>query len=236
MTGSIAGLLTATVVFVCAHLVLSAHPIRGAIAGRIGERPFIGLYSVLVALPFIWMIAAYRGAPTHYLWIAPTGIKHITLTVMIVAAILAVASISRNNPAVAGAPPPKLEDGPKGIFRITRHPLMWGVALWAITHLMATGDAASVILLGGLAALAIVGTLHSDSRKRRQYGPAWDIYARQSSHLPFLAIAQGRTRFVWAEIGWRPVVLGFALYLILLALHEPVIGIAPVSLVSGIFG
>lgn len=236
MTGSIAALLTATIVFVAAHLVLSSHPIRDTLVARIGERAFSGLYSVLVALPFIWMIAAYSRAPTDYLWIAPTGIKHITLTVTIVAAILAVAAVSRNNPAVAGAPPPKLEDGPKGIFRITRHPFMWGVALWAITHLMATGDAASVIAFGGLATLAIAGTLHSDSRKRRQHGPTWDVYARQSSHLPFLAIAQGRTRLVWAEIGWRPVVLGFALYLVLLILHEPLIGIAPVSIVSGIFG
>ncbi len=235
MTGSVAAPLTATSVFVAAHLVLSSDPFRSRLVAKIGERPFIGLYSALVALPFIWMIAAYRKAPIDYLWIAPVGIKHITLTVMIVAAILAVAAISRNNPAVAGATPPKLADGPKGIFRITRHPLMWCVALWAITHVMATGDAASVILFGGLATLAIFGSLHSDSRKRRQYGPAWDIYARQSSNLPFLAIMQGRTRLVWAEIGWRPVIVGFALYLTLLILHEPVIGIAPVSLVAGIF-
>ena len=151
MTGSVAALLTATIIFVAAHLVLSSYPIRGRLVAKIGERPFSGLYSALVAPPFIWMIAAYRAAPTDYVWIAPVGIKHITLTVMIVAAILAVAAISRNNPAVVGVTPPKLEDGPKGIFRITRHPLMWGVALWAITHVMATGDAASVILFGGLA-------------------------------------------------------------------------------------
>jgi uncharacterized membrane protein len=236
MTGTIAALLSATIIFVGAHLILSSHPIRGRLVARIGERPFTGLYSLLVALPLVWMVAAYRKAPTDYLWIAPTGVKHITLTVMIIAAIFAVASVSRNNPSVAGAPPPRLEDGPKGIFRITRHPFMWGVAPWALTHLMASGDTASVILFGGLATLAIVGTLHSDARKRVQHGPAWDIYARQSSHLPFVAIAQGRTRLVWAEIGWRPVILGVLLYLVLLILHEPVIGIAPVSIVSGIFG
>jgi uncharacterized membrane protein len=113
---------------------------------------------------------------------------------------------------------------------------MWGVALWAITHLLANGDVASVTLFGGLALLAIVGTLHSDSRKRRQHGAAWDAYARQSSHLPFLAVAQGRTRLAWSEIGWRPIILGVGLYLVLLVLHEPVIGVAPMSLVSGIFG
>jgi uncharacterized membrane protein len=235
MTGSIAALLTASIVFVGAHLVLSSHPIRRPLVARIGERPFIGLYSILVTLPFFCMIAAYRTAPVDYLWIAPTGLKHITLSVMIVAAFLVVAAVSRNNPAVVGAPPPKLEDGPKGIFRITRHPFMWGVTLWAITHLIATGDAASVILFGGLFTLAIAGTLHSDARKRRRYGAAWDIYACQSSHFPFLAIAQGRTRLVWSEIGWRPAILGFALYLMLLVLHEPLIGKAPVSIVSGIF-
>jgi uncharacterized membrane protein len=235
MTGGLVQLILATVAFVGAHIVLSSKLIRDPLAKRIGERPFIAVYSVLVALPFAWMIAAYIAAPYLELWSAPTSIKHITLSVMILASILAVASISPNNPAVAGAPVPKLEDGPKGIFRITRHPFTWAVALWAITHLMANGDAAAVILFGGLAVLAIGGTLHIDSRKRRQLGPAWDSYARQSSHLPFLAILQGRTRLMWSEIGWRPIILGFGLYLALLVLHEPVIGTAPVSLVAGLF-
>ena len=236
MTGGLFNLLLATTAFVGAHFVLSGQPIRELIVARIGERPFLGLYSILVAVPFIYMIVGYRAAPYVPLWVAPIAVKHITLSVMILVSVLVVAAISPNNPAVAGAPPPKLEDGPKGIFRITRHPFMWGVALWAITHLMANGDSASLILFSGLAFLAVGGTLHIDSRKRRLLGSAWDTYLRQSSHLPFLAIAQGRTRLIWSEIGWRPVVLGFVLYLGLLILHEPVIGVAPLSLVSGIFG
>lgn len=236
MNEGLFSLLLATAAFVGAHVVLSSRPIRDAVVARTGERRFVALYSILVALPFIWMIAAYRAAPSVPLWIAPTGVKHITLSVMILVSIMIVAAISPNNPAVVGAPPPKLEDGPKGIFRITRHPFMWGVALWAITHLMANGDAASAILFAGLAILALGGTIHIDRRKRHTLGTSWDAYARQSSHLPFLAIAQGRTRLVGSEIGWRPVILGFALYLALLILHEPVIGVAPVSLVSGILG
>lgn len=234
MTGSLIGLFAAVLAFIGAHLILSSHPIRDPLFARIGERRFIGLYSICVAASFIWMIAAYRAAPALDIWIAPTGIKHISLSAMILASILAVGSISRNNPAVAGTPPPRLKDGPKGIFRVTRHPFMWGVALWAVTHLLANGDAASIMLFGGIATLALVGTLHSDARKRRQYGAAWDIYARQSSHLPFLAMAQKRTRLSWSEIGWRPVILGFGLYFVMLILHEPIIGIAPVSIASGI--
>lgn len=236
MNDGLLSLLLATASFVGGHFVFSSRPVRDAVVARAGERRFAGIYSILVVLPFVWMIAAYRAAPSIELWIAPTGIKHITLSVMILVSILIVAAISPNNPAVVGATPPKLEDGPKGIFRITRHPFMWGVALWAITHLMASGDAAASVLFGGLAILAIGGSIHTDCRKRRLLGAPWDAYARQSSHLPFLAIAQGRTRLVLSEIGWRPVIVGFVLYLVLLLLHEPVIGLAPVSLVSGIFG
>ena len=236
MNDGLLSLMLATAAFVGAHFVFSSRPVRNVLVARAGERRFAGIYSVLVALPFVWMIAAYRAAPSIELWTAPTGIKHITLSVMILVSILIVAAISPNNPAVVGAPPLKLGDGPKGIFRITRHPFMWGVALWAITHLMASGDAASAVLFGGLAILAIGGTVHTDRRKQRLLGAPWDAYASQSSHLPFLAIAQGRTRLVWSEIGWRPVIMGFVLYLVLLLLHEPVIGLAPVSLVSGIFG
>jgi uncharacterized membrane protein len=235
VTGTISHLALATIVFVGAHIALSSHPIRDRVIDRVGARPFLALYSVAVALPFAWMIAAYIAAPYIELWFAPTAVKHLTLSVMIPAAIMIVASLSPNNPAVAGAPTPNLSDGPKGIFRITRHPFMWGVALWAITHLMANGDSASVILFGGLAGLAVGGTMHTDSRKRRQLGAAWTLYARQSSHLPFLAIAQGRTRLIWSEIGWRPTILGIGLYLVLLIAHEPIIGVAPMSWVSAIF-
>lgn len=236
MIGTLDGLFLACVTFVGAHLILSSGPIRDPLVAKFGERHFSGLYSILVAVPFASMIWAYRKAPFLEVWTAPTGVKHISLTVMVVACIFAVASFSSNNPAVVGAPKPDLSGGPKGIFRITRHPFMWGVALWAITHLLANGDAASIILFGSLGLLAIVGTMHADLRKRRLLGGAWETYARQSSHLPFLAIAQGRTRMVWSEMGWRRPVLGFGLYLVLLVVHEPIIGVAPVSLVAGIFG
>jgi uncharacterized membrane protein len=236
MVGTLGHLAVALAVFLAGHFILSSRGVRDPLVARIGERPFLGVYSLVAALTLIWAVWAYRTAPYAELWVAPTAVKHISLTVMIIVAIMVVASVSPNNPAVAGAPAPDLTRGPRGIFRITRHPFMWGVALWALVHLAANGDAASTLLFGALAALAILGTMHTDARKRRLLGPAWDAYAGQSSHLPFLAITRKRTSVAWAEIGWRPVVLGVILYLVLLALHEPVIGVAPLSLVAGLFG
>jgi len=236
MTGSLGHLAAALLLFVGGHFALSSWPVRSPLVVRLGERGFAAFYSVVAAIGLGWTIWAYVDAPYAELWVAPTGVKHLTLSVMILASILAVASASPQNPAVAGKPAPDFAQGPVGIFRITRHPFNWGTALWALTHMAANGDAASVMMFGALAFLALAGSAHIDSRKRRQYGSAWDSYARQTSHVPFVAAAQGRTRIVWSEIGWRPVVVGFALYLMLLVLHEPVIGIAPMSLVSGLFG
>ena len=73
MTGTLAHLVMATIAFVGAHIVLSSRPIRDSIVAQIGARPFLAFYSAAVALPFVWMIAAYIHAPYVELWIAPTG-------------------------------------------------------------------------------------------------------------------------------------------------------------------
>jgi uncharacterized membrane protein len=228
-------LILATFAFTGGHLVLSSGWVRDPLVARIGERPFIGVYAALMILAIVWLVGAYRTAPYIMLWNPPIGVRHITLSAMILASILAAGSFSRFNPAVAGMPAPRLEDGPRGMFRITRHPFNWAVALWAISHMLANGDAASLVFFGGFAALALLGTLHIDVRKRRLLGAPWAAYAAQSSHVPFAAILAKRTRLVWSEIGWTPVILGLILYVALLVLHEPVVGIAPLPQVSGIF-
>jgi uncharacterized membrane protein len=236
VTGTLWPLAAALVLFVGGHFVLSSHALRPRLIGGLGDRGFPAFYSVVAALGLAWTIWAYIKSPYVELWVAPTAVKHLTLSVMIVVSMMVIASFSPQNPAIAGKPAPDLARGPVGIFHLTRHPFNWGMALWALTHLAANGDAASLMLFGALAFLALAGSAHIDSRKRRQFGAAWETYARQTSHIPFVAALQGRTRIVWREIGWRPVILGAVLYLVLLILHEPVIGIAPMSLVSGVFG
>jgi uncharacterized membrane protein len=104
----------------------------------------------------------------------------------------------------------KLSQGPeiaKGIVRITRHPFLWGVALWAIVHLIVNGDLASFILFGSLLALALGGTVSIDAKRRRVFPDQWAQFASATSIVPFAAIITGRNRLGPAlpEIGlWRP--------------------------------
>jgi len=99
------------------------------------------------------------------------------------------------------------KEAARGMMRITRHPFLWGIALWALVHLMINGDLASLILFGSLLMLAVAGTLSIDAKRRRNFGEQWSKFAEGTSNIPFAAIAAGKNRVgpAFAEIGvWRP--------------------------------
>jgi uncharacterized membrane protein len=103
------------------------------------------------------------------------------------------------------------------MIRITRHPIMWGFMLWALAHILARGDTKSLVFFGSFLVLAGIGTLFMDARKKAH--PDWPRFAAVTSHIPFAAIAQGRNRVVWREIGWLRPAIGLALFVAVLAFH-----------------
>jgi uncharacterized membrane protein len=115
----------------------------------------------------------------------------------------------------------------RGILRVTRHPVLWAIALWALVHLIARGDSASVIFFGGFALLSISGTVLIDARKSRLVGADWQRFAASTSNVPFAAIIQARNRFRFDEIGWWKVLVGLALYFVLLFAHPYLFGARP---------
>src|SRR5262249_10385950 len=91
-----------------------------------------------------------------------------------------------------------------GIVRVTRHPFLTGVGLWALVHLIGNGDLASLVFFATWAIVALAGTVSIDAKRRRLLGAAWEPFAAQTSIVPFAAIAAGRNHFVPREIGlWR---------------------------------
>jgi uncharacterized membrane protein len=94
---------------------------------------------------------------------------------------------------------------------------MWGVILWAAAHILARGDLKGLVFFGGFLVLAVVGTLSMDSRKTSN--PDWPRFAAVTSHVPFVAIAQGRNRIAWREIGWLRPGIGLVLFFAVLAFH-----------------
>ncbi|MGF1639721.1 MAG: NnrU family protein [Rhodospirillales bacterium] len=228
MTGSVWHVAMATLAFVGSHFVLSSPPLRGPLVARLGERPFLALYSLLAVALIVWTAAAYNDAPFVEVWTPPTGLRHLSLGVMPFACILVVAGLTTANPSAVGTDGRAVAArGPRGILRVTRHPVMWGFGLWGISHLLANGDAAGIILFGGMTILALAGARAIDAKKSLGDEPSWKAFCDQTSFWPFAAVLSGRTRLGLAEIGWWRPALGIALYVGLLATHPWLFGVDP---------
>lgn len=214
-------LVAATAAFLLTHLV-SGTPLRAKLVAALGEWRYRGLYATLAFVTLAWMIWAYAHAPRELLW---TGWRWLPVIVMPLV-FIAVLGGYRRNPTMVGADALlKSEDPARGLIRITRHPIMWGIILWAAAHILARGDVKSLVFFGGFLMVAVIGTLSIDRRKRTN--PDWPRFAAATSHVPFVAIAQGRNRFVWREIGWRQVLHGLAAFLVVFAVHPWLFGARP---------
>ena len=206
-------LVIATAAFLATHFVTST-PLRPALVNAMGEWPYRGLYSLIALITLGWMIWAYTTAPREPLWV---GSREIAFVLMPVAFVLLACGYWRNPTMVGADKLLKSEDPARGMIRITRHPIMWGIMLWAAAHILARGDLKSLIFFGAFLVLAGLGTLFMDARKRAN--PDWPRFAAVTSHIPFVAIAQGRNRIVWREIGWLRPAIGLAAFFAVLVFH-----------------
>lgn len=219
-------LILAAIAFVGSHFVLANAPVRDAIAGRFGEGPFLVVYAIVAAATFAWTIVAYGAAPHVDAWIAPAWAGAIPLVVMPFAFILVVAAYTTANlTAIKQDKVAERPDPAPGIMRVTRHPMMWGVTLWAAAHAPANGDQATLILLGAIAVLALGGMVMIDIKKRRRLGDGWARFAATTSIVPFGAILAGRTTFDWPGIGLWRLGLGLVAYVFFLVVHRWLIGV-----------
>jgi uncharacterized membrane protein len=228
MGGTLASVVLAAVAFVGGHFVLSSGPIRNVLVRRIGERPFRGAYSLVAAATLAWLIYAYNRAPRVDIWAEPSWSRVVALVLVFCACMFFVGSFAAANPALAGNEVRAARSEPgRGIFAVTRHPMLWAFALWGIAHAIANGDAASLVFFGAFSVLALGGMAHIDARKHAVSDPVWAKVEAVTSALPFRAMVQGRARFRFADLGWWRLLGGIALFAVLLHAHRPVIGLSP---------
>lgn len=227
MSGSLEAVFAATVLFVGGHFVLSSAAVREPLAKRLGEGRFLGLYSVVILLSFVWMLIAHRGAPAAPLWSGPAALNWVPIMVMPVALFLLVCGVSTPSPTQAGGET-LLEgrDATRGILRVTRHPVLWATTAWAASHLVANGEAPNVVLMVGILALSLGGMRHIDKKREARMGAQWGPIMLTTSVIPFAALASGRAKMDWAGIGWRRPAVAIALYILVAAVHGPIIGVS----------
>lgn len=219
-------LFAACAFFVGIHAVISGSPLRAVIVGRIGERPYLGLFSVLSIGGMVWLIGAYAHADRVWLWSPPEALRWAAPGLVLIAFVFVVIGLTTPSPTAAGGESRlDMAEPAQGVLRITRHPFLWGVAVWATTHLALNGDAASVALFGSLLVLALVGPLLIDAKRRRRFGPKWERFAAVTSNVPFGAVVGGRNALRMEEIGpWR-IIGALAAWAAILIAHPWLFGV-----------
>jgi uncharacterized membrane protein len=223
-------LVAAAAFFLAIHLLVSGTRVRDALTGRIGQGPYMGLFSLASLAGLAWLGFAFaqaRTAPANATyWGLTDATRYVQIGLQLLAMLLIVPGLATRNPtSVRQEAALDRPDVVQGMVRITRHPFLWGVAIWAVGHLLVRGDSASILLFGTMLALALLGTASIDAKRKRALGGKWDAFAAQTSNVPFAAIAAGRQRLSLGEIGWWRLALGVAVWAALLWGHPYLFGV-----------
>ncbi|MGB0682941.1 MAG: NnrU family protein [Magnetovibrionaceae bacterium] len=204
-------LVLAMLLFCGSHLLLGNSNLRDPITAKLGRTGFRGLFA-LVALGTLGLaIWAFAEAPYVGLYDPPLPLRHITVTLMFFAfALIAFGNMPKPHGGTAS-----------GIRTITRNPVLWGVFLWAVLHMIANGDLAAWIFFGSMALLVPLGTWQLD----RRLG-----FDDQTSNIPFAAIMAGRSRLDWRGLRPQGWLMALAMWIVVLALHGFIFGVEPVPM------
>ena len=216
----------AAVLWVGTHLGISSTPLRAVMVRIFGEQGFLGVYSLIALAAFVYLIYIYSVVPREvYFWLPNPELYWVPKVLMPIALALILGGFLVRNPTMVGAnlSADAAADMARGVTRITRHPLQWGVVIWAISHIVVNGDLVSVVFFSAFGLLSLAGSFLMDIKKSRTFGEAWDSYADVTSNVPFAAIVSGRNQLKLAELV-LPIIIGFAAYALLWYFHESFTG------------
>ena len=219
-------LLLAAIFFAGIHLGVAGTTLRDRAIAALGQSGYRVAFSIATVVGLTWLVMAYNRAPYVVTWGMIEWWKPVAIILMLPASLLVVIGLTTPNPT-AVAQENRLAQPPQGIVRVTRHPFLTGVGLWALVHLIGNGDVASLVFFAVWTVVALAGTVSIDRKRQRLLSAAWEPFAARTSIVPFAAIAAGRNRFRPGEIGawrWGTAVV---LYVLMLVGHADVIGVSP---------
>jgi uncharacterized membrane protein len=218
-------LIIAALVWIAIHLGLAGTTLRDAVVGRVGDQPFRVIFSVLSIVVLVLLVWAWGASPTTPLWVAPDWLRWVLVFAMLPAFVLFVASVNGRNPTMIG-PSGNVAQPPRGMIRVTRHPMLWSFAIWAGVHIVGNGNTAALVFFGAFLVTALAGMPSIDAKLARRDPDTWQALSAATSIVPFAAIAQGRNRFVAREVGWMTPAIGVIAWIVLLLVHPWLFGVA----------
>lgn len=220
--------LAAFALFLALHSVPAIPAIREGIIRRTGRPLYFSVYSLLSILALIWVFASALALDYIPLWDLQPWHAAITFVLAPIGLFLVCAGLFSANPLSISL---RNSPVPGSIATITRHPVLWGFAFWALGHIAANGDVRSLLLFGGLAAFPLAMIPMIEKRAKRRLGPSWMRLAEGTSILPMAAVVRGRRMTVDVPMALALlVVFAVVAWLLFAGGHAMLVGADPVSI------
>ena len=178
------------VLFLGVHTLTTQRELRArliASAGPSGYKIGYALASTVGLVLIVWGFAQYRATGWIDIWYPPKALKHVAVALMLPAVILVVASYIRGR-----------------IYTALKHPMLSGVKLWAMAHLLANGDLGSIVLFGSFLGWAVFDRI---SLKHRADTGAPPIPVGGTGN-DLIAVAVGLVAYLALAFAFHPVVIG----------------------------
>jgi len=211
--------------FLGAHTLPRLTGFRDWGMNRYGRKAYIVAYSVLSIALLIWLIMAAVNAPYIGFWATTPTLVAISMVLMFLAVIILVAGVTRSNSLSASFVGGETDEKNPGILAFARHPITGSTLLWALAHLLVNGDFTGVVLFGGLVLFSLFGNRAFLKWAEKRLGVQDyqnKLNVARGSLLDRLSRAAS-PRFA-VEL-----LLGVAVYFVILFAHEWAIGVAPLA-------
>jgi uncharacterized membrane protein len=213
--------------FLLTHFVPTRPRIRERLIGALGRRAWFSIYGLISLAVTAWVLWAAGQAPYVELWPQLPWTRWVPNLVLPVATTLAVCGLPAQTVTLGGPRLSRLDPERPGLAALTRHPLLWALALWAGAHLFPNGDLAHVILFGGFALMALAAMPAFDARARQSLPPLdAHAYFATTATLSLRPLLDPAWRRSTAPLAPR-LLIAATLWLALLLLHPHVIGASP---------
>lgn len=136
-------LIAGVLVWVGVHLIpVLARAFRQNLIDSKGKGTYRGIFSLAIIASLVLIVFGWRSSPEIYLYVLEPPVKTVAFILICVAFIIFGSA-----------------HHPSSIKRFVRHPMLAGVAVWALAHLLTNGSTRALVLFGGMGAWALIEIL-----------------------------------------------------------------------------